>query len=157
MLRELESPVATQAAGAELARALLADADRRPWLVGLEGELGAGKTTLVAGLLRALGHEGAVRSPTYTFIESYELAGRDIHHCDLYRITDAEEIEHLGLRELITDDAWLFVEWPSRAAGSLGAFDLLLGLIYAPGGGGRRLSATAVTSRGAAVVAALAR
>lgn len=156
-MSELESPVATQAAGAELARALRADPDRQPWLVGLEGELGAGKTTLVAGLLRALGHDGAVRSPTYTFIESYHLAGRAIHHCDLYRITDAEEIEHLGLRELVTDDAWLFVEWPSRAARRLGQFDLLLTLDYAPDGGGRRLRITAGSARGAALVARLAR
>jgi tRNA threonylcarbamoyladenosine biosynthesis protein TsaE len=156
-MRELESCVATQAAGAELARALHSDPDRRPWLVGLEGELGAGKTTLVAGLLRALGHAGAVRSPTYTFIESYHLAGRAIHHCDLYRITDAEEIEHLGVRELITGDAWLFVEWPSRAGRSLGAFDLLVSLEYAPDGVGRRLRAAAGTARGATLLARLAR
>ena len=156
-MRELESPVATQAAGAELARALRACPDRRPWLVGLEGELGAGKTTLVAGLLRTLGHKGAVRSPTYTFIESYHVAGRAIHHCDLYRITDAEEIEHLGLRELVTDDAWLIVEWPSRAAGSLGAFDLLLSLDYVPDGNGRRLRFAAGTPRGAALIDGLAR
>ena len=156
-MRELESPVATQAAGAELARALRADPDRRPWLVGLEGELGAGKTTLAAGLLRALGHDGAVRSPTYTFIESYHLAGRAIHHCDLYRITDVEEIEHLGLRELVTDDAWLLVEWPLRAARSLGAFDLLLKLDYAPDDDRRYLGIAAGTDRGAALVARLAR
>ena len=156
-MRELESPVATQAAGAELARALRADPDRRPWLVGLEGELGAGKTTLAAGLLRALGHDGAVRSPTYTFIESYHLAGRAIHHCDLYRITDVEEIEHLGLRELVTDDAWLLVEWPLRAARSLGAFDLLLKLDYAPDDDRRYLGIAVGTARGAALVARLAR
>jgi tRNA threonylcarbamoyladenosine biosynthesis protein TsaE len=156
-MRELESPVATQAAGAELGRALRACPDRRHWLVGLEGELGAGKTTLVAGLLRALGHDGAVRSPTYTFIESYHVAGRAIHHCDLYRITGAEEIQHLGLRELVTDDAWLIVEWPSRAAGSLGAFDLLLSLDYTPDGNGRRLRFASGTPRGAALVDGLAR
>jgi tRNA threonylcarbamoyladenosine biosynthesis protein TsaE len=152
-MRELESPVATQSAGAKLARALLAVPGHDPWLVGLEGELGAGKTTFVAGLLRELGHDGAVRSPTYTFIESYALAGRAIHHCDLYRITDPQEIEHLGLRELVNANAWLLVEWPSRAAGGLGTFDLLVSLDYAPGDRGRRLHATAGTKRGAALLA----
>ena len=154
---ELESPDATQSAGAKLARALLADPVPGPRLVGLEGELGAGKTTFVAGLLRELGHDGAVRSPTYTFIETYELAGRVIHHCDLYRITDPQEIEHLGLRELVTGNAWLLVEWPSRAAGSLGKFDLLVSLDYAPGDRGRRLHAAAGSARGAALAAELAR
>jgi len=156
-MRDLQSPEATQAAGAELGRALLAEADGRPWLIGLEGELGAGKTTLVAGLLRALGHDGAVRSPTYTFIEPYRLAGRAIHHCDLYRINVADEIEELGLRELVTDDALLLVEWPSRAAGRLGVFDLTVRLEYARDSDGRRISVIPGTPRGAAVVAALAR
>jgi tRNA threonylcarbamoyladenosine biosynthesis protein TsaE len=156
-MRELQSPEATRAAGAELGWALLADPDRRPWLVGLEGELGAGKTTFVAGLLHALGHDGAVRSPTYTFIEPYRLAGRAIHHCDLYRINDADEIEELGLRELVTDDALLLVEWPSRAAGRLGVFDLLVRLDYARHTDGRHMSVVPGTPRGAALVAALTR
>jgi len=157
MVRELKSPEATQAAGAELGRALVADPDRGPWLVGLEGELGAGKTTLAAGLLRALGHDGAVRSPTYTFIEPYRLAGRAIHHCDLYRINDPDEIEELGLRELVTDDALLLVEWPSRAEGRLGVFDLLVRLDYAFDTDGRRMKLIPGTPRGEALVAALAR
>ena len=156
-MRDLQSPQATQAAGAELGRALIAEADGRPWLIGLEGELGAGKTTFVAGLLHALGHDGAVRSPTYTFIEPYRLAGRAIHHCDLYRINVADEIEELGLRELVTDDALLLVEWPSRAAGRLGVFDLAVRLDYARDSDGRRMSVIPGTPRGAAVVAALAR
>jgi len=156
-MRELQSPEATQAAGAGLGRALIAVPDRRPWLAGLEGELGAGKTTLIAGLLHALGHDGAVRSPTYTFIEPYRLADRAIHHCDLYRITSADEIDDLGLRELVTDDALLLVEWPSRAAGRLGVFDLVIRLDYARDAEARRMSATPGTPRGASVLEALAR
>ncbi len=156
-MRDLQSPEATQAAGAELGRALLAEADGQPWLIGLEGELGAGKTTLVAGLLRALGHDGAVRSPTYTFIEPYRLAARAIHHCDLYRINVADEIEELGLRDLATDDALLIVEWPSRAADRLGVFDLTVRLDYARDSYGRRISVIPGTPRGAAVVTALTR
>lgn len=157
MSRELESPEVTEAAGAKLARAVLANPDRRPWLVGLEGELGAGKTTFVAGLLRELGHDDAVRSPTYTFIETYQLASRTIQHCDLYRITEPGEIEQLGLRELLVDDALVLIEWPSRASGRLGAFDLLITLEYSQGARARRLTATPGTGRGAALAAALAR
>jgi tRNA threonylcarbamoyladenosine biosynthesis protein TsaE len=149
---DLESPEATRAAGAELGRALAAASDGKPWLVGLEGELGAGKTTFVAGLLSALGHAGAVRSPTYTFVEPYRLAGRSIHHCDLYRIKNAEEIEDLGMRELASGDALLLVEWPSRAAGRLGVFDLTVQLEYAQDGDTRRISVGAGTRRGASVL-----
>ena len=156
VVRYLESSAATEAAGAELGRALAA-ADRQPWLVGLEGELGAGKTTFVAGLLRELGHDGAVRSPTYTFIETYQLAGRAIHHCDLYRINRADEIEELGLRELAIDDALLLVEWPSRAAGKLEGFDLLVRLEYASGRDGRCLELTTGTPRGSRLCAPLSR
>ena len=153
----LESPEATRAAGAALGRALGANPDRRFWLVGLEGELGAGKTTFVAGLLHAFGHDDAVRSPTYTFVEPYRLAGRAVYHCDLYRINDAAEIENLGLRELAADSALLLVEWPSRAAGSLGSFDLVVRLDYARGGAARMVEVTAQTPRGYGVCAALAR
>ena len=110
-MRELQSPGATQAAGAELGRALIADPDRRPGS-------SVSRASWVPARRRssrdrcALGHGGAVRSPTYTFIEPYRLADRAIHHCDLYRITSADEIDDLGLRELVADDALLLVEWP---------------------------------------------
>jgi tRNA threonylcarbamoyladenosine biosynthesis protein TsaE len=156
-VRSLASPDATQAAGAELGRALVAESDGRPWLVGLEGELGAGKTTYVAGVLRALGHDDAVRSPTYTFIEPYRLAGRDIYHCDLYRIRTANEFEELGLRELATGENVLLIEWPSRAAGQLGGLDLRVQLEYASGGDGRRLTLAAGSRRGARLLERLAR
>jgi tRNA threonylcarbamoyladenosine biosynthesis protein TsaE len=157
--RELATARATRAAGAELARALIADASREPWLIGLTGELGAGKTTFVAGFLRALRHAGAVRSPTFTFVEPYRLAGRDIHHCDLYRINDPRDIDDLGLRDLLTRDGVLLVEWPHRAAGRLGAFDLTVQLEYAQhdDGSGRRLHLAADSPRGAALIARLSR
>ena len=157
MTGTLASPQATRAAGAELGRALVAESDGTPWLIGLEGELGAGKTTFVAGILRELGHDAAVRSPTYTFIEPYRLADRDVYHCDLYRIRSTEEIEDLGLRELVTGDAVLLVEWPTRAAGRLGEFDLTIQLDYVPAGTGRRLAASAGTVRGARLAGRLAR
>jgi tRNA threonylcarbamoyladenosine biosynthesis protein TsaE len=156
-VRALASPDATRAAGAALGRALVAESDERPWLVGLEGELGAGKTTFVAGVLRALGHDDAVRSPTYTFIEPYRLAGRDVYHCDLYRIRTASEFEELGLRELAADENVLLIEWPSRATGQLSELDLCVQLEYASGGEQRRLTIATDSARGARLVERLAR
>lgn len=158
MIRELATPEATRAAGVELGCALIASDDLAPWLIGLEGELGAGKTTVVAGLLHALGHKGAVRSPTYTFIEPYLLGGRSVVHCDLYRINDPAEIEHLGLRDQMNEGALLLVEWPSRACGALGVFDLRIDLDYAAGGAdARRMQVQAATERGGRLLARLAR
>jgi tRNA threonylcarbamoyladenosine biosynthesis protein TsaE len=93
-------------------------------LVFLTGELGAGKTTLVRGLLRGLGHRGPVRSPTYTLVESFELPQAMVHHLDLYRIADAEELEYLGIRDLLDGASLVLVEWPERGAGVLPAPDL---------------------------------
>lgn len=111
-----------RAIGASLGRALRAGAG--PVVIGIEGELGAGKTTLVGGLLAALGVTGPVRSPTYTLIEPYEAAGLHLYHVDLYRLTDPRELEPLGLRDLLTGSAVLLIEWPSRAGGVLPPADM---------------------------------
>jgi tRNA threonylcarbamoyladenosine biosynthesis protein TsaE len=101
-----------------------------PLIIGLTGDLGAGKTTLVGGLLEALGHAGPVRSPTYTLIEPYRLSGRDVNHCDLYRLRDPGELDDLGLRDLLIPRSVLLVEWPERAGERLGTPDLSLQLAY---------------------------
>jgi tRNA threonylcarbamoyladenosine biosynthesis protein TsaE len=124
------SAAETQAIGARLAAAIVAADEPAPLVIALSGDLGAGKTTLVAGLLRALGHQGAVRSPTYTLIEPYQLGGREVNHCDLYRLRDPSELEDLGLRDLLTPRSVLLVEWPERAGNRLATPDLSLALGY---------------------------
>jgi tRNA threonylcarbamoyladenosine biosynthesis protein TsaE len=142
---------AMRAFGARLARALVAAPADQSLLVTLSGELGAGKTTLVGGLLAELGHVGPVRSPTYTLIEPYRLQGRDIAHCDLYRLRHPDELDDLGLRELRGAGSVLLVEWPERAEGRLGAADLALVLDYA-GPDSRNLELGAYTLAGRAVL-----
>lgn len=121
--RRLRGSQATAALGAELARALPASCR-----IDLTGEIGVGKTTLVRGLLRALGHTGPVRSPTYTLIEPYQVADRRLYHLDLYRLSDPAELEYIGLRDLLSDAAVLLVEWPERSGGVLPRPDLVIAL-----------------------------
>lgn len=144
---------ATRAIGARLAAALLAADPVEPVLVGLSGELGAGKTTLVGGLLEALGATGPVRSPTYALVEPYRLADRDVYHCDLYRLRDPEELEDLGLRDLLTARSVLLVEWLERAGDRLRAPDLELQLDYAAVG--REVHLTASSPVGESILARL--
>lgn len=95
-------------------------------LIFLSGDLGAGKTTLARGILRGLGHEGAVKSPTYTLIEPYDINGIRIYHFDFYRIESPEELEYIGLDELLDETAIKLVEWPERAEGRLPAPDRVI-------------------------------
>ncbi|GFE84495.1 tRNA (N6-adenosine(37)-N6)-threonylcarbamoyltransferase complex ATPase TsaE [Steroidobacter agaridevorans] len=138
-----------------LGRAIAAavDATDGTFIVALEGELGAGKTTLVGGILRSYGVTGPVRSPTYTLIEPYETAGRSIYHLDLYRLNDPDEVEPLGVRDLLTGSALLLIEWPSRAAGSIPAADLWIDIAYPLAGTeGREVRLTPHSLNGASVV-----
>ena len=133
---ELADAAATEAAGAALA----------PWvrlrpggIVYLHGELGAGKTTLMRGLLRALGVEGPIRSPTYTLVEPYDVAGRQLLHADLYRLGDPLELLTLGIDDAPPGAVWWFVEWPERATGVLPAADARLSLQATPAGRALRI------------------
>jgi tRNA threonylcarbamoyladenosine biosynthesis protein TsaE len=122
----------TLALGPELAR-LFADGG----IIYLSGDLGAGKTTLVRGLLRALGFPGRVKSPSYGLIESYTIDGRDIHHLDLYRLGHGEEIAYLGLEDLLGEGSLLLVEWPERGEGWLPTADWRVRIEDGPEGGRR--------------------
>lgn len=140
-----------RALGAALGHALFAAGSSQSLLVTLSGDLGAGKTTLVGGLLAALGHEGPARSPTYTLLEPYRFGGRDVVHCDFYRLRHPDELDDLGLRDLQRPGAILLVEWPEKAGDRLGTPDLTLHLDYADENT-RTVRFAAATAGGQAVV-----
>lgn len=146
--RWLPDEAATLAFGAELAAACTSGA-----IIHLEGDLGAGKTTLARGLLIALGHQGAVKSPTYTLVESYVLPAARVHHFDLYRLADAEELEYMGIRDYFDDTSLVLIEWPQRGAALLPAPDILVE--FQAVNEGRQVGVQARTLRGAAIVAKL--
>jgi tRNA threonylcarbamoyladenosine biosynthesis protein TsaE len=123
MQRYLDSTEATERFGAALWHLLPPKC-----LVFLHGDLGAGKTTLVRGFLQAAGHPGAVKSPTYTLVEEYQVGGRKIYHFDLYRLADPEELEWIGIRDYLDEESICIVEWPEMGKGMLPAADVSIRL-----------------------------
>lgn len=103
-------------------------------LVFLQGELGAGKTTLTRGFLRKGGYEGAVKSPTYTLVEEYQLAEKQFYHFDLYRLNDPEELEWVGIADYLAQQCICFIEWPEIAIDFIPEADLLLNLSHLDSG-----------------------
>ncbi len=141
--RLLADEAATCAFGEALARALPAP-EGCPLVIWLQGDLGAGKTTLCRAILRGLGWQGAVRSPTYTLMEPYTLPHpriSEVLHLDLYRLGDPAELEFLGLQDWLGQPALWLVEWPEKGRGYLPPADLLLTLTPA-GEAARRLEMT---------------
>jgi tRNA threonylcarbamoyladenosine biosynthesis protein TsaE len=137
----LDDAEATEAFGRRLA------ACQQPGLlIFLHGDLGAGKTTLVRGYLRGLGYQGPVKSPTYTLIEPYETGQGYLYHLDLYRLSDPEELEWIGLRDLFDGESVCLIEWPQRGEGMLPEPDVHIRLTVE--GHGRRLALEACSARG---------
>ena len=141
VIRTVNSEEAMVQFGAELGSAL-----NDKILVFLEGELGAGKTTLTRGILRSFGHTGAVKSPTYTLVEPYSLDDKTLYHFDLYRMADPEELEFMGIRDYLAEGNYCLVEWPNRGSGVLPAPDLQLTIEVA--GLGRQIQIQAFTNKG---------
>jgi len=145
----LPDPAATDTLGAALAAVLT------PGLViTLEGDLGAGKTSLVRAMLRALGHTGPVKSPTYTLVELYKLSSLCLYHFDFYRFNHPEEFLDAGLQDYFREDAVCCVEWPDKAHGVLPAADLVVRFVIKSGM--RDIFLQAASARGAACLSQLA-
>lgn len=148
--REIDLPDlgATHNLGTKLAQAIT------PGLVVyLFGELGAGKTTLVREILNAMGYEGAIKSPTYTLVETYEVHNLILHHFDLYRLADPSELEFIGIRDYANGWAICMFEWPQKGMGYIPQPDLEIELqLHAHG---RRARMHARTPKAQAVLASL--
>ncbi|TCI04662.1 tRNA (adenosine(37)-N6)-threonylcarbamoyltransferase complex ATPase subunit type 1 TsaE [Corallincola luteus] len=131
----------------------LAPALKQGAVIYLYGDLGAGKTTFSRGVVQGLGHNGNVKSPTYTLVESYQFSEQSVFHFDLYRLADPEELEFMGVRDYFADNNVSLIEWPQRGEGFLPEADLTVSLAYE--GEARQLTMTAKNVRGIAILAAL--
>ncbi|NOQ15370.1 MAG: tRNA (adenosine(37)-N6)-threonylcarbamoyltransferase complex ATPase subunit type 1 TsaE [Methyloprofundus sp.] len=119
----LDTAEDTEAFGAKLFQVL-----PEKCIIFLIGDLGAGKTTLVRGFMRAAGHTGAVKSPTYNIVEEYKLNKRLFFHFDLYRLVDPEELEWIGIGDYLQEQGICFIEWPEKGEGYLGSADVILAM-----------------------------
>lgn len=151
----LPDEAATLALGARLAMITSASISGEHALtLYLEGDLGAGKTTLVRGLLRALGHEGKVKSPTYTLVELYAVSNLNLYHFDFYRMSQPEEFLDAGFEEYFQQRGVCLVEWPDKAAPYVPVPDIRVQLSISGAGRSARLVGT--SPRGAACLNAMA-
>jgi len=142
----LPNDEATLAFGNQLARAVNAE----PCIIFLRGQLGAGKTTLTRGFLRGLGYEDKVKSPTFTLVEPYQIDKHIVYHFDLYRVTDPQELIHMGIQDYFTGDAICLIEWPELGANLLPTPDILCELTFE--GLGRHITVLSQTQRGEKIV-----
>lgn len=145
--------VADEAAMVEFGRQM-SQAIRGGEVIFLNGDLGMGKTTLCRGVLQGFGHQGSVKSPTYTLVEPYELGPLTVFHFDLYRLGDPEELEYFGIRDYFTEQSVCLIEWPEKGEGILPKADLLLQIRVEQRG--RRICCQAQTEAGRLLVDKLA-
>ena len=104
----------------------------KPFIICLRGELGAGKTTLVRGFLRAFGFKGRVKSPTFTILEPYQIQDQTIYHLDLYRLNNECDLEYIGIRDYLATGAIFLIEWPEKAEKILPVPDLIIDIKLDP-------------------------
>ncbi len=128
----------------------LAHALSFPCFMTLSGQLGAGKTTLSRGILQSLGHQGNVKSPTFTIVEPYQINTLNIYHFDLYRIHDIEELELMGVRDYFKEKTLILMEWPEKAAEILPEADINCNILIQ--GAARKFELTANTTIGIAII-----
>jgi tRNA threonylcarbamoyladenosine biosynthesis protein TsaE len=151
---DLKSEAATEKLAAKIALTL-ADLQAAPFLMFLEGELGAGKTFFTRSLLHHLGFVGRVKSPTFTLMEPYYLPAFPVFHFDFYRFEGGSDWREAGFEEYLPGDGVAIVEWPKNAVG-LPTADLELSLVYGAAADTRIASFTANSSKAKAVLESLA-